>query len=473
MSRFTSTQNHAHLIREMSNKSRSSSESSLHSQSPAPTISDFDPENEAMMSTRQLGNTLPKLPQLRTSAKKYRHSPPTEPDYAINTSAIGRAFPDFSQGSISHDDSMSIEIGRGAKKDNSGTIGKLGRAREYSSNLNLDEDSLDFAAPINGNSEITGTPPLRQRQPVQKPRDFSRGSSKNDARSRREPGLRKEVVESLSPPAKIKDCGSGESRGSGAGRRTLAAIHARVGEEDDLSRVSNDRPPTENLTARNTRFGNTKTQHAFAAEKALPTKFSSTKDLLNTFKSGNKHKLRTASIINQGTQQSFVLPDMPNLSELVSGVFEDGTPVFSRNAKSRFSKKAGQGRDHVDEIPIPDDEQAIFLSLKLLQDKVAIMEKSQAEAENVIAELKQKNRTLETSNAEKRKVSHRSDSALGTTDSDGGEEVGAGRRKETIEKNRKHVFLLEKRSLIFFRFGVLSAFTADSSRRVEPEDYNQ
>ena len=423
-----------------------SSKSSRHSQgsaSPQPTVSDFDPENEAIMSTQQLDNNVQKLPNLRASAQKFnRFSRPSrpdptaqsEPDYAINTSAIGRAFPDFSQvGTSSDEGSMSIEIGRGAKKASSGPIAKLGRSREYSSNIQLDlgEDSLDFAAPMIGNYEVTGTPPLRQRQASKKATEETRGSAKRDGHARRISGLRQEIIETSPPLAKTKDYGSGGSgRGSGDHGRTLAAMHARVRDENDVSRSNDDRPPTIDLTVRNTRFSG-----------ALPTKYSSVQGLMAASSSGRKNKSHKTST-PQGTQQSFLLPDMPNMSELVSGIYEDGTPVFSRHGKSRSSRftqpslKKGLGHTDVDEIPIPEDEQAIFLSLKLLQDKVAVMEKNRVENEQVIQDLEQKNQALESDRIQqRRRPSHRSDSALGSTDSDG-DDMSAG-RKLTIVKNRR------------------------------------
>lgn len=455
-----SSQNRAQLIREMSkdmNRTRNSSGSSRHSQSaasPEPTASDFDPENEAIMSTRQFDSHSQQLPELRASARKYsRFTRSVEPDYAINTSAIGRAFPDFSQGGTSsEDDSVSIEIGRGVKKSSSGTIGKLGRSREYSSNAQLslgDGDSMDFSAPMIDNYEVTTTPPMKQRRASKGKGESVRGSLRRDTHARKPSALQREISDPSPPPAKTRDYGSGESRkGSGESRPTLASMHARIRNENNESRISDERPPTIDLTARNTRFGNTKNIQP-STQGALPTRFSSAQTLLNSVAPSTKQKMQSLATPNQATQQSFMLPDLPNISELVSGVFEDGTPVFSRNSKPRVSrfgsatqqnKSAGREYAGVHEIPIPDDEQAIFLSLKLLQDKVATLEKSNAEAANTIDELQQKNRTLENEKNDRRRVP-RSNSALGTTDSNGGHDMGGCQRKLLIEKNRKrHVW---------------------------------
>ena len=469
----STSQSHANLIREMAREASRSSRSSQRSQasaSPQPTTSDFDPENEAIMSTQQLGDNAQQLPALRASAQKYnrfsrpsRPAPPTqfEPDYAINTSAIGRAFPDFSQGGTSSDEgSMSIEIGRGAKKASSGPIAKLGLSKEYSSNaqLDLEEDSLDFAAPSIGDYVVTGTPPLRQHYSSIKISENTRGSTQQ---TRRPSGLRREIIGAFPSHAKTRDYGSGESgKGSGEHGRTLAAIHARVSDENDTSQVNEDRPPTIDLTIRNTRFANTKSHQNPVVGRTLPTKFSSHQGLVTGSSSGRRIRSQKPSTTNPGTQQSFLIPDMPNMSELVSGVFEDGTPVFSRHAKARPSRFAkGPGHADLNEIPIPEDEQAIFLSLKLLQDKIAVLEKNQAEKEEVIHGLEEKNQALESDKVQQRRASHRSDSALGHSESDGEE------RKLAIEKNRKSLSV--HRSGFFNKFsriGVICPRLAESAR---------
>ena len=423
------------------------------------TISDFDPENEALMSTRQFENTTGQLPQLRASAQKYRRYTPPEPDYAINTSAIGRAFPDFTQGGTSSDDgSISIEIGRGVKKTN-GAISRLGLSREFSSNaaMSQGDDSFNIPAPMIGDYEVMSTPPIRPQAASTKSGETARSSLRKDASIRRASNLQKETTEHSPPLAKITDYVSGGNRqGSAEHRRTLAEMHARVTDQDDGSRISEDRPPTVTLTARNTRFDNARNRQTTASD-ALPERFSSTKGLMHSLSQvngGDRQHTRgqanatVTSINNGGTQQSFMLPDMPNLSELVSGVYQDGTPVFSRHGKTKASRFVSGSQQHrnqsnarpeyaaVSEIPVPADEQAIFLSLKLLQDRVAELETNRAEAEKTIQELQQKNWALEAEKTDRGRR-ERSDSALGMTDggSDGADHGGRSQRKWTIEKS--------------------------------------
>lgn len=78
------------------------------------------------------------------------------------------------------------------------------------------------------------------------------------------------------------------------------------------------------------------------------------------------------------TQQSYLLPQMSDLSELISGYPGDVT---------RMSYKRGpfnntRGHKPIDSIPIPHDERAILMAMRLLQEKVADLESSKAEVEH-------------------------------------------------------------------------------------------
>lgn len=467
MSQSPSSQHRARLIREMSrdlNRTRPTSSSSKGSRNHSfveDTFSDFDPEHEALMSTRQLDNTAERLPQLRASAQKYRQYTQPESDYAINTSALGRAFPDFTQAGTSSDDgSFAIEVGRGVKKSN-GAVSRLGLSREFSSNaaINPDQDSFEFSAPMIGDYEVMSTPPALPKPASKTNAKSARNSLRRDASIRRASNTQKETTQQSPPLAKTTDYVSGGSRqGSAEHRRTLAEMQAHVTDANDDSRISQDRPPTVTLTAKNTRFGNVKNQQPTASD-ALPGRFSSAKDFMqfvSQAKGGyQQHAEGQANVTitstnNGGTQQSFMLPDMPNLSELVSGVYQDGSPVFSRHSKAKASRFASGSQGHrkqsnlqpnyaaVGEIPVPADEQAIFLSLKLLQDRVAELDTNRAEAEKTIQELQQKNWALEAERADRGRR-ERSDSALGMTDggSDGANHGSRSQRKWIIEKSRQ------------------------------------
>ena len=486
MSKSNGSQDRVQLIRKMTkdmNRTRNSSASSQHSQR-VPSISDFDPENEAFTSTRELedvpqdlqnnqyhqeANEIPEnLPQLRASAEKYRHrlipargSIAISDGYCIDTSALARAFPDFTQGSDDSQTDISgwLEKHRGIKRGSGDAIANLKRTKEYSSNVDtgLDKDTADLSIPLiespgGRQYQVMYTPPLRQRQTSNKFDNASPTSMRRDAQLRRASRLQKQNDDPSPPPLKMKDSGSeGSRKASGEARRTLASMHARVRDENDKSLLAEERPPTLDLTARNTRFANTTgqqvttTAHLHAQKEGLPTRFSSAQTLLGSVAPKNKRHAQGAPSSAHTTQQSLKQPTLPNLSELISGLYEDGTPVFSREGKPRNSRLLralqrsihGNGADSpIDDVDLPIEEQAIFLNIKLLQDKAAILERHNAEAAVIIDELRAKNRVLEGEKAIRQRPS-RSDSALGTTDSDDGNDTGVGQRRLVIEKNRE------------------------------------
>lgn len=461
MAKSTSSQHRAQLFRDLSkdsNRTRNSSGSSQRSQrsaSPQPSVSDFNPEkDEALESTRTIDAHAQRLPELRASAQKYnmfakrqRKDEDQTQDYEINTSAVGRAFPDFSQGSSAFEnglepDSPSIEIGRGAKKASGEALSKLGRSRDFSSNAHLDvnEDSFDSDKPFDiGNGyQVMYTPPFRSRQISKKTEEPHNYSRKGNAQLRKASGPRKQIVDPSPPHAKIPDYGSGESRkASKESRPPKASKQPRVRDENDLSHMSEDGAPAIELTARNTRFGNIRNQQNRHRD-ALPSRFSSAQTLMNAVAPNNKQQITQTVSSNPTTLPSFILPAMPRMNELVSGVFDNGTPVFSRDGRpSRFmrasQKSSLSARKHpaVDEIAMRTDEQAIYLQLQMLQDKCAQLEKIDVVKSEEMRELKEKNAALEN----RQQPSVRRDSGLGTSDSDVNE-MESGSRKLLIEKTR-------------------------------------
>lgn len=82
--------------------------------------------------------------------------------------------------------------------------------------------------------------------------------------------------------------------------------------------------------------------------------------------------------------QSFMLPDLPNITELVSGPNE-GTPLVQRTSTSRTRFVSGTHRA-VNTMAVPQDEQAIFASLQMLSDRVAQLELEKSEAQKHVEE---------------------------------------------------------------------------------------
>ena len=461
MAKSTSSQHRAQLLREM-NKTRPSVSSRRSHGAPSPqnTISDvFDPENEALMSTRILEDMSQKLPQLRASAENCRR--PARPtsskdnsgdmfdDMEWDTSVLRRHFPDFTQGSKSPDNSRLTEWEMDRAAEIAEEAKANGQARGHSSRGDsFKGDTLDRQRVFIDGDELMYTPPLTSNQPSKKTDDAAPGSLRRDTKIRQPSDLQKQVLSPSPPPAKTKDSGSDQSRkSSGESRRTLASMHARIRDEHDKLIVKEDRPPTIDLTTQNTRFAKTKTQTT-ARPEILPTRFSSAQTLLGAVAPKNnlqRHTALTPTPQPTQTQRSFDIPAAPNLTELMSGVFENGQPVFSRNGKPRNSRfvsvlqqsaRVGQADQAIEEIPVRMEEQHIYMNIHLLQDKVDVLEENRAELMNTIDELRQKNRVLK-GKREFGKRKSANDSALGTTDSESGHEVGGGHRKLTIEKNRE------------------------------------
>jgi len=478
MSSTTSAEQRAALLKELArdfNPTRTSFGSSQRSQrtnSPDTTTTSFDPKGEGCLESTDLNiytpqkqvNTAQELPELRASAQRYNifapRQPPPEPDYAINTSALGRAFPDFTQAgpSDSDDGSRSVETGRAHSRASNGTIGKLGQSstRPQNSAMSVVKDSFNPtpSMTINNNNQS----PITKPHPINNPR---LRKSLNPARQEQSQNSQPQTASGVPNPikavppqmAKTRDNGSGSSRQSSYMARAVNG--ARIISEKDVSTISEERPPTVDSTVRSSRFGGTRKQKTSTGE-VLPGRFSSKQEFVQTLPKGNltnaqgQHTQETATP-TYGTQQSFAVPTMPNVNELVSGIYEDGRPVFSRDGAARAARGSNlQQRQTsrpdlvvVDDIAVDDEEQDIYLALKLAQDKVADLERERAETEVFIQELENRNRVLEAEKARQRL--QRSDSAIGMTDgaSDGAsDEMGSGRRKLLIEKDRESLSAL-------------------------------
>ena len=157
------------------------------------------------------------------------------------------------------------------------------------------------------------------------------------------------------------------------------------------------------------------------------------------------------------TQQStFDIPPVPGFSELINGTYGDGTPVFSNHTKpsrfssSRFQRSTSQQanirvshRSDVEAVNVPEEEQAIVLSLKVLRDKVNQLENSRTEQDIYVMELEEKVRALEIDNSSLKRR-YRTDSAVGLDDGDSDDTQGSaiGERTLTVQKNSKLAFLI-------------------------------
>lgn len=474
MATSSNSRHHSRLIREMARDlnrhehSCASSTGSQHGTVSDDSTIDFDPENEAIMSTRQMDYDFSqKLPEIRDTAKKYGRwngGRQITNDFVINTSAIGRAFPDFSQGGSSDESSFHVEVGRGPKtktKQQQRVPGRLPRP-EYSDNI--DSPVVNF-----GDFKILSTPPHKGQvggQVKATRQDSLRGSARKEGgQNKRSSSTSTPQKENIPPPPnpssgrRMPDYVSGATRSSsGEQRRTLAEIHARVTDESDASFVSDDRPATVTFQMKQSRFSNAQPKGSpLSAVHNIPQQ--QVKDALVDALSRHRdapqetpcrasrpqnNTTQNSNTVNQ-TNQSFLLPNMPDLSELVSGTFKDGAPVFSRNGKpqSRFASGSGKTPPKpvhtlLDSVPVPDEEKAIFISLQLLQDKVAMLEMEKADAQRIAQELQHDNYQLQSENAQLQRH-RRSDSALGMADSGSDGEYAQDNKKLIAEKTSKYI----------------------------------
>ncbi|KAI5372027.1 hypothetical protein J4E82_009251 [Alternaria postmessia] len=400
----------ARAIRELS---RSLSHSPRNITSPSPPPSDSNPtqrsgfgtntsqffdDPDILMSTQhniaEDTNTLPGYPRIRSTAKKMNtwapfRSEQVQPD----TSMVNKEFGDFDH-SISDEESMAIEQARG-NRSNRGTPSKM------SSQFN---SLYDITPPTN-----------RSRKSYQ----ADTGSLRRDAAIRR--ASRNDLDYTASPRPASKRNSPALSTKESRKSTSLAQLHAKLSEDE--SSFMEHRPPTLTMeSTKNTRWGNRSRQTSLQTDGNV--------DALPQPKATPRSRPATAQ---NATAQSFILPDLPNLTELVSGVFDDGTPVFSKTApsRSRFAAPPYGGRrpSHIpiDGAPIPDEEKAIFAALQQLQEKIADMEREREDKDKKIDEQELELIELRATTQAQEKL-RRSDSAQ---DSDAG-----GKSGWKVEKTR-------------------------------------
>ena len=428
MAESPTSQHRTNLIRQMARDlqnsrpiSISSRASDSNSNIDNESTSEFNPSADGLGSTRNMEEPSQQLPQPRTKTQAYsqRVSHP-EPDYKINTSALGRAFPNFSRSGSERDDdsSRSIELGRGHPGGNN--------ADEHSSRASAGNIRFSQPGPISKKE----SPASLKRALESHRRSMERGASHASPRT-----------------VKATDYVSSGSRQS-----SLEKENAHGDEEENATHFSEDRPLTVNITSRSSRFGNAATGQG-AGMGDLPKNFTSSKDFLKKFPRTRGSRLAATrpndpTVTSQGTMQSYLIPDMPNISELISGTLEDGTPIFSRHTKARTpsgstrfaslqGRKSRFGHYAVGEIAVPEEEEAIFVSLRVLQEKIANLESQRSEHEAQIETLKEKNKLLELETTERRRVSSR-DSGIGhASGSDADDDFARKSRKAVIERTRK------------------------------------
>ncbi len=404
------------------------------------TISDdsidvgFHPDADGVEQSTQRNNydfstQLPSGRNLRDTARKYgqwnghvNNNTDSQQSFLLNTSAIGRSFPDFTSGPMSDESTMSefsVENGRGGP-------GAKPRQRVVSSRINKAEynDQVTSPAGVNmGDFKVMNSPQLSSRT-INKATP-----SKAAPKPTRQDSLRRNLVHSFSRTPQKENVAprvptsSGKAERSylsgamydrnGEQMRTRAYLQPDIADGNDSTFMSNGREPTVTFP--------TKTKQSRFTQSPLT----------NKVRSANASPKDVPG--NTATNQSFLLPNMDNLSELVSGSLRrptGNTPA----GKGRFSGngKGSSKPDHVGitSVPVPEEEKAIFASLQLLEEKCDNLQREKANFQRQMEELQELNYKLE-SEINQTKKHRRSDSALGDSGSDG--ERG---RLLTVEKIR-------------------------------------
>ncbi|KAI4740244.1 hypothetical protein E4T50_09316 [Aureobasidium sp. EXF-12298] len=342
-------------------------------------MSSFQPEFESTQQFDTATQSL-QLPNLRSSAQRFSYYNPPQPAMHIDSSFVRDSFPDFTEKSPSPspDVSRSIEAGRANK----------GSPKTF--------DMSDIPLPSDSLYDLHSTPPRSTRPTPKK-------------------------SESLRKEASLRRAHSSDKRANASQRRSLSDMHHKVRHESDSSFVGEDRPTTNSVQPRNTRFTSANLPTSYSHDQGLQSASTPQRPLQNP----------TATWTGTQTQASFMLPDLPNITELVSGVRKDGTPVFSRSQKSRSRFTSASYNNptitntiahaNINSIAVPDEEKAIFASLQLLKDKVANLEAEKSESQKRLEEYELEVSQLKSRIDVEQKL-RRPDSALGEDDDNSAKE---------------------------------------------------
>jgi len=335
---------------------------------------------------------------------------------------LHRAFPDFSQYGSSEEDS--IEVGRGLN-------------HSYKNRLEDVSEDVTKDYPFSLHDEhfqITGTPPFDKRVSI----DLS---GKQSTTKKEQYGKRlSSHKENLDPLAKFTDYVSGDSsKGSHNPRQP------RVDSDDSQSQIGN-RPTLVNHSIKSTRFSNSKIKDDSKIlqnnkhEASLVDNKKLRQSQANTNQPQHTPMMDARVSMGNATNQSFLLPDMPDITALMTGLRGDATPLFPRSAKpkSRFAmppqrvteKRRPSSHAALNNVPAVAEDRALYLSLQLLQEKVLRLESDNANAEKKIEDYEVEVSDLQSKIAELEMLRHH-DSGLGSDEEEQAKDWSSERSSET------------------------------------------
>ncbi|KAF2210914.1 hypothetical protein CERZMDRAFT_99086 [Cercospora zeae-maydis SCOH1-5] len=157
------------------------------------------------------------------------------------------------------------------------------------------------------------------------------------------------------------------------------STHRAVSESLPRTRVDNE--PAQNtatFSIRGSRFAGVR---QVSSQYNVPKRYTTDGALENANSTPRRAAIGNPTVqsFTYTSGQSFMLPDLPNITELVSGPNE-ATPLVQRTSTSRTRFVSGTHRT-VNTMRVPQDEQAIFASLQMLSDRVAQLELEKSEAQ--------------------------------------------------------------------------------------------
>ncbi|KAF7196439.1 Spindle pole body protein ppc89 [Pseudocercospora fuligena] len=277
---------------------------------------------------------------------------------------------------------MSIELGRGVKRS------------AQQQDHDLSSNAIFSFGNDNSQYDFLDTPPSR-------PRNAQR---KSDGTLRKEASIRR-ATESARANDPMK-------RSSTGGRRAVSESQARKG--------AGVEPAQENATA--TVVGSRFAQRVSSSYN-IPTRYTATAGLASAHNTPRRQTAGNATVqsTTNSINQSFMLPDVANITELISGTRANGTPLVRQTAttRSRFVSTSYKGdaqtQTHlpVTAVGLPEDEKAIFASLQMLHDRVNQLEQERNEAHKHIEEYE---REVIELRSQLHLVDGRPDSGLGSED---------------------------------------------------------
>jgi hypothetical protein len=127
------------------------------------------------------------------------------------------------------------------------------------------------------------------------------------------------------------------------------------------------------------------------------------------------------------------------MTELISGIRQDGTPIFSRSGKPRSkysSRRVSAPLPNfipVESVPMPEEEKVIIAQLQLLKDRLAEMEREKEEADIKIDDYEQEILRLRDELDAQDRL-RRTDSGLGPSDGENGSDSKANWKIEKTSK---------------------------------------